>query len=109
MLLLVWVRTIIKVTETGPVDYDIAKRPFYPGLEYSGGVIWNPDLTKTSARQSDFMVYDNYTNGQSSYEMQYDLQSPLYFLPDNCNQVNSVILPKVESPVIAVVGPSNIA
>lgn len=63
MLLLVWVRTIIKVTETGPVDYDIAKRPFYPGLEYSGGVIWNPDLTKTSARQSDFMVYDNYTNG----------------------------------------------
>lgn len=63
MLLLVWIRTKIKVTETGPVDYDIAKRPFYPGLEYSGGVNWNSNNAKTSARQSDFMVYDNYTNG----------------------------------------------
>lgn len=84
------------------------KKPFFPGFEWDAATgNWSTsDFTVTSARQENFLVYDNYSNG--NYSITQDLLSPLYFLPSNCLKNNSVVINetngKIESPVVAIVG-----
>jgi hypothetical protein len=109
MFILVWIRTKITATTPPEIDYEIYKKPFYPAFEYEGGNLWSTsDFQVSSARQDNFFIYDNYNlNNQSSYSIVSDMNGPLHFLPTNCLEKNSVVIPRVESPVIAVVGPSN--
>ena len=107
MLVLVWIRTKITATTPPYVNYEAFKKPFYPALEYEGGTSWSTsDFQVSSARQENFFIYDKY-NTSESYNIASDFNGPLYFLPTNCLQKNSVVIPRVSSPVIAVVGPSN--
>jgi hypothetical protein len=106
MLLLVWIRTKITATTPPYVNYESYKKPFFPGLEYTGSGTWSTtDELITSQRQENFLNYDNYTNG--TYTVGTDMFGPLGYLPSNCMTKNSVVIPRVPSWVIANVGPSN--
>jgi hypothetical protein len=50
MFILVYVRTKIKVTQSPVIDYELGKKPFYPGFEFDG-TNWVKDFSVTSARQ----------------------------------------------------------
>lgn len=106
MLLLVWIRTKITVKTPPYINYEAFKRPFFPGLEYQGASQWLNEPVKTSAREELFMLYDNYTDG-GVYSTLTDFEGPLFFFPTQCEKQNSVIIPRVPSWVIAVVGQKN--
>lgn len=110
MLILVYIRTRITATTPVYVDYELFKTPFFPGLEYTGGGEWSTapiDFLKTNAREEAFMVYDNYTNANGTYNLLTDFTGPLFFFPSQCDKSNSVVIPKQPSWVVAVVGPPN--
>jgi hypothetical protein len=108
MLVLVWIRTKITATTPPYTNYELLKKPFFPGFEYLGGGLWEiGNFLTTSQRQEAFFNYDNYTNGTGTYSVSEDINGPLYFMPNNCLNKSSVVVPHVPSLVIAVVGPPN--
>lgn len=61
-----------------------------------------------------FFLYREYpildpVNDDNPYNIISDYQSPWYFVPTNCLKVNSFQVPKIDSPVVAVVGDNNAA
>lgn len=63
---------------------------------------------------TDFFAYGSYpildpATSTDTYNMLEDYTGPLYFMPSNCLKINSFQVPKVEMPIIAVVGENNAA
>ena len=55
----------------------------------------------------EFTKYYEYPFGSLVFDVIKSPASPLNFNPTNCNYTNSWVLPKIESPIIALVGPTN--
>ena len=63
---------------------------------------------------NDFFEYGSYpidkpVTSTNAYHLTNDYSGPLYFVPSNCLEINSFQVPKVEMPIIAVVGENNAA
>ena len=70
---------------------------------------WNLDLTESDTRVKDFFEWTQFPNVTNplfpTYKAENNYESPLYQITSQCLQANSFLLPQVESPVIAAIGP----
>jgi len=99
------------------------KVPSLPGLKWSSksskkhpNGSWSNSIVTHRSIGKDLTAYMNYTeyptkfhyrNPEHQYSLIEDVRGPLYFIPEDCLEVNSFQLPPVEMPIIAVVGEWN--
>ena len=123
MYLMVILRGVVDVT-TVPMDQLLAVRqPTFVGATWT----WNEPEKETGPDYgtwnfldygtinddvTSFFEYDSYpvlnpTTSTNKYNVLDDKFGPFYFIPSNCLKINSFQVPKVASPIIAVVGPNN--
>ena len=116
MFLLVILRNVITI-ET--LDFSAllkVRAPVTPAFMYdsttNAWVSGKDEFQAKSTELNDFFKYASYPSQQyyknfSNYNMELDPAGPLAFLPSDCLKINSFQLPRVEMPVIAVVGEMN--
>ena len=62
MFFLVWIRTLIPISDNSNTALDALKQPLFPGLYWDDSVgNWTISEAEVSAKMADFMKYDNYT------------------------------------------------
>lgn len=110
MLVLVYARIRITPTETGALYLSALQTPQFPMIFNTDGT---PDFTATNAAVQPFLKYDDYPiyDPRNETYVDYDSQtnstanfSPLYLSPINCWRASSFVLPKVNAPIIGVIG-----
>ena len=120
MFLMVIIRNLIDIEVVDFSTLSEVRRPTFPAFPYSGDLdltsidsTWDASFRfDISTDVNDFLYYSSYPSEEywgnyTQYSQQYDLKSPVRFLPSQCFKENSFQLPRVSMPIIAVVGEWN--
>lgn len=128
MFFLVWIRTLIPVSDNSGTALDMAKLPLFPGIAWDDTTnTWGSpilDSGTVSAQMQDWMVYDNYTttiidptpdpgtqsytaDDDPTYNVLFDFGGPLFFNPPNCKESSYPNIPKQNATQIAIVDNGN--
>jgi len=116
MFLMVILRNVITVETLDFSSLLKVRAPVTPAFTYDKTTsqwISSPDeLQAKSVELNEFFKYASYPTEKyykifPEYDIEMDPAGPLAFLPSDCLKPNSFQLPRVEMPVIAVVGEQN--
>ena len=109
--LLVWIRTLISVTHFDAGELATYRHPVLPTLWYEDGE-WTGHSELVNEQAQNFMEYNRYPTNMEDplgprtrdYNSLTDFAGFTGFVPTQCMANASFVVPRVESPVIALVG-----
>ena len=126
MFLMVVLRNVVDIETNDYAILSEAKAPLALGLTWNSDAsndsddyvgAWSADdLSTQSSNLQDFFLYGSYPapvdegyykKNDNQYYLANDARGPLAFAPSNCLKEKSFQLPKVEMPIIAIVGESS--